>query len=57
MTQLAWLNYDNTKIADAGLPKLKPLANPEFLRLGRTPVTEPGIEKLLGLRAYPEASL
>jgi hypothetical protein len=40
----------NTKITDAGLPKLRPLVNLEFLHLGRTPATNAGIENLLGLK-------
>jgi hypothetical protein len=50
MPQLLWLNLDNTKITDAGLPHLRALSQLGFLHLGRTAISDDGLDNLFGLK-------
>lgn len=54
LTQLEWLNVDNTHLTDAGLQHLKDMASLEFLHLGSTGVTDEGMPALVALKSLKD---
>lgn len=54
LTQLEWLNVDNTHLTDAGLPYLKDMASLKFLHLGSTGVTDEGMPALVALKSLKD---
>lgn len=54
LTQLEWLNVDNTHLTDAGLPYLKDMTSLKFLHLGSTGVTDEGMPALVSLKSLKD---
>ncbi len=54
LTQLEWLNVDNTHLTDAGLPYLKDMTSLKFLHLGSTGVTDAGMPALVSLKSLKD---
>lgn len=54
LTQLEWLNVDNTHLTDAGLPYLKGMTSLAFLHLGSTGVTDEGMPALTTLKSLKD---
>lgn len=54
LTNLEWLNVDNTQLTDEGLKSLAGFSKLTFLHLGSTAVTDAGMPELLKLKSLQE---
>ena len=57
LTGLEWLNLDNTKLSDAGLPALKNMKSLDFLHLGSTQITADGAPLLFHLTTLKDLKI